>query len=412
MKKISYYDLLTSDASEEIMNIPTSALKFSRDTAQVLYKDTTIVNGKIYQKFPKVGDLLAYGKTPLMGLFVGRVKTYQELDEVILEIEEKLAKLGLKFKDSEFTVGDVRVKNLKLCPTAQKLINAFSYRIKTLDDLSTFGSTKIANFTGDSAYNAIIDISAALEKYGLKLEGSPYRISMERFFPLDEFSVYLSENTKKKIKKKDLHKNVNVYTEEARLALASMSQEELLNTSIDRLPLSSKIKQVFDKLNIQTVSDLIQTNQNLVRPELTHDQFITVEDVLASFNLRFFNSKRIIENGKVVRVKASRTTQKAPKLQDITKLPIEEQEKFLNTPILEFGLSPYLEAPFKTQNTYVLMRDLLLTDRKQLGYVIGNDGVASSIEKLLFNYGLTMKKKDKQLKVTKYVNEVQINRNN
>jgi len=36
MKKISYYELLSTEASDEIKNIPTSALKFSRNTAQKL----------------------------------------------------------------------------------------------------------------------------------------------------------------------------------------------------------------------------------------------------------------------------------------------------------------------------------------------------------------------------------------
>jgi len=412
MKKISYYELLSTEASDEIKNIPTSALKFSRNTAQVFFKDTTVIDGKIHQKFPKIGDLLAYGKTPLMGLFVGRVKTYQELDDVILEVEEKLAKLGLKFKDSEFTVGDVRVKNLNLCPTGKKLLSTYSNKIKTLDDLSTFGATKISNFTSDNGYEVIIDISKALEKYGLKLENSPYRISQERFFPLDEFDTYINSESKRKVKKQEKEKNVNVYTQEARQALASLSPEELLTTSIDKLPLSIRIKQTFDRLNIKTIGELINTNQNYIKNELTHDQFITVEDVLASHDLKFYNSNREIRNGKVIRTRPSRTTQKAPKPQDITKLSKEEQERFLSTPILEFGLAPYLEDAFKNQTTYLTIRDLIASTRQNLSVVIDNPSVAQSVSKLLKSYGLEMKPSEATLAVTKYVNEIQIYKNN
>ena len=150
MKIRSYYELLSSDADDDIKNIPTSSLGFSRTTALVFFKDTTIENGKIKQRFPKVGDLLSYGRARLEGLFVSRVKSYNDLQDVILEVEEKLAKLGLKFSDSEFSVGDVRVNNLQFKPSTQKFINKFSHKIKTLDDLSTFSATKISNFSIDN----------------------------------------------------------------------------------------------------------------------------------------------------------------------------------------------------------------------------------------------------------------------
>ena len=407
--KLSYYDLLSPNGDELRMNLPLSALGFSRETNQILFKHAKIIDGKVIPKFPLVKDLVAYGKTPLMGLITSSVSSYTQLDNTIQEIEEKLARLGLKFKDSEFSVGDVRVCSIDFCKDTKIILEKLKMKIQTLDDLSIFGAKKLSNYFPfyNKKYMVITDISSQLELYGLKFEGSDYRVDKKRFFNLDEFQAYLPQN--ETIKENTREANPGIF----KLSnLHELSYDELLQTHIEILPLSPRIKNAFYTMGIETIHDIVKRHKNSFRHIITPTQITNVEDLLAKYNLQFKGSNYQIVDGKIIRTRSTRTTNKAPAYKDISKQPKEEQDKFLDTPILEFGLAPYLEKAFKEQKTYITIRDLVLSDKKQLSLTLGNDSVATSIEKLLSKYGLSMQKCEKQLKKTKYVDEMQIHNNN
>ena len=192
MKRLSYFELLTSNGDETRMTLPLSALSFSIMTIAKLSRETKIENGKQVQKFNRVEDLVKFGKPALM-TYLSQYCRYDELSTITQEIEEKLAKLGLKLEGSDFTTGDVSVSCLNLSASTRNLLSKLSSKIKTLDDLSILGAKRISNMLTENKLATIMDISIELEKYGLKLEGSPYRINSEKFFPLTEFSEFLGK---------------------------------------------------------------------------------------------------------------------------------------------------------------------------------------------------------------------------
>lgn len=406
--KYSYYDLLTPNGDEIRMNFPLAALKLSKETNAILFKHTRIVDGKIIEKFPTVRDLVSYGKTPLMGLIAGNTRSYNDLEDIIQEIEEKLARIGLRFKDSDFTVGDVRVDSVDFDKETKKVLEKVKYKVKTLDDLSILGARKLSTYFIDYYKRSLIikDISKKLELYGLRFEGSDYRINSKNFFNLAEFEMFMPSELQKTREPRKLVAGTRSGTQ-----LKDLTPEQILEADIDLTSLSPRIKSALDSMGIETIGQIVLKKRKSFKNTLTPSQIKSVEDFLAKYNLKLKDSDLEIVDGKVIRKKSSRTTENAPVYQDITKLSQEEQDAFLDTPILEFGFAPYIERAFKNQTTYTVMRDLIETDKKQLGYRLGSSGLAIAIERLLSQYGLKMQKRENQLKVTKYVNEIQIDKN-
>ena len=207
VEKIDYYSLLKTKGDADVLCIPIRALKLPSSITNYL-TTTKIQNpyGRI-STLSTIGDLINYGKPSVMALLSSKNMRYEDLREYTYQIEESLAKLGFKMKDSEFTVGDVRVNNLELRKPAANLLSKYNFMIKTLDDLIIIGPNKMYKMMQNTDLATMIDIYKALEKYGLKMEESPYRIKPERFFPLISFASYLPKEKQKELKLLESERN-------------------------------------------------------------------------------------------------------------------------------------------------------------------------------------------------------------
>lgn len=404
----AYYKLLKSKADTDIMSIPISAIGLNERTKALINREIKHENGMVVSKFLTVGDLITFGKTSLQNTFFSRSTRYHDVNDAVLDIEECLAKIGLKLQGSDFTVGDVRVEKLDLIRDSKKLIDKLKCKIKTLDDLVVYGAPKLSRQLEENKLITILEISQALEKFGLKLEYSPYQINQERFFPLNNFMQYLSPERRNKILR---IKPVNIkrlYCSKSTVNLKELSKEELLETSIEELPVSPRIKEAFDRNNIKTIFDLINTKSYLVKQYLSNDQFKTLNNVLGSFNLSFKDIKSLPNHGQ----RYIRLLPTAPKKRNIKILPVSEQEKFLNIKIKEFGFSPYLSDIFENQTEIQTIGDLIKNDKRSVIELVGHPNLVNSIRQILLEYGLDFPAAVKTHNNTKYFDAKKIKENN
>lgn len=404
----SYYKLLKSKADADIMNIPISAIGLSSKTKELLYLQSKYIKGQIIPQFTTIGDLISFGKESLQTAFFSHNKRFHEVNEAITDIEECLAKMGLKLKGSDFTVGDVRVEKLELIRNAKNVINKLKGNIKTLDDLVAFGAIKLSKYIHQNKLATIYEISQELEKYGLKLEYSTYSINKERFFPLYDYLQFLSPERQKKILKIKQANIRTAYNSKSNIDLKSLTYDELLDTSIEELPVSSSIKESFDINDISTIDDLINTNSNLLKHYLSDDQFKTLIKVLGTYNLSFKDYEELPNKGK----RYVRLLPTAPQKRNIKTLPEDEQQKFLNIKIKDFGFSSYLTEIFENQTQIQTIGDLIKRDKCSVVELIGHPTLINSIQKVLLDYGLDFTETYKKHNNTKYFDAKTIKENN
>ena len=386
-KNLYYYPDLTTSATDERINFPIAALGLSSETYGAILNFVVNVNGKYESKFKTVKDLIDYGRSPLMGLLSSKISNYSKLSDIIQEVEDRLAKLGLKLKGSDFTVFDVRVENLNLNKQARAVLEKIKHKVKNLGDLSIVGVEKISKLMDEYNLEALISFYKELEKYGIKMEDSPYRIKPENFFPLDDYYAFLSKAKKAEIDEKFKAKTKTLLYAKHNKDFKNLSREEILACSVEDLPVSPFIKQVFDARNIQTIQELIETPYKKIRKKLTLNQFVKLENELAKLGLKFYDSDKEIENGKVLRVPKRNLTSIAPKIVDVMSLSEDEREKFLDIKILEFGFADDIAKMFLNQDKIITIRDFLSIPRNIVAEYVDKSAVDKVIV-LLRKYNL------------------------
>ena len=190
---MKYYSLLKTKekAKPELLDMPIIALGLKPAVFCEIGKYKQAKNGKVDNKFTTIRDLLEYGKNELMGLMATSKPRYDVLLDNIYHIEERLAKIGLRFNDTEFTIGDVRISELKVNEEAKYLLKRMGWgsKLKTLDDLIVINYEYLENVFKEGDKKTLKKIEKAVGKYGLKVEDSHYRPNKNEFFPLDDFTL-------------------------------------------------------------------------------------------------------------------------------------------------------------------------------------------------------------------------------
>lgn len=313
---------LSSKASADILNIPLSELGLTSDVLNVLGKRIVYKNNALRPEFETIGDLLRIGEAGFQDIILKRKAEIVDLNETYKDVNEKLAKLGLKFYDSDFTAGDVRVSCLQLDGDDKKFIESLK-NIKTIDDLCIYGKRRLETSIAKSKlFVSLKNIEQAVERYGLTIDGFSIRsIKVVKAFPLNDFKFYLTPETRAK----RCNETLNID----------------FNTLIENVFTSKRNIQAAHRVGLFTIDDVIH-NYKKLSSERTVYVYVMMRD-LAKYNLKFEGEDYEIENGQVVRNHRNGISFKVPnviKVQNYNYLSKDEQEWFKNLSFEEFGLDP------------------------------------------------------------------------
>lgn len=180
---------------EELLKMPVKALGLSSDVQSAIDSiELMDFRGNRKKAYATVQDVLKGGKEKFQQIF-SRSDYFKKNPLMILELEEKLMKIGFKFKDSTFSVYDVRVSELDLTDKAKEFMAKNIRSVKTIGDLSVRTLKEMANCIHDGDYSALCDLKNALEDYGVKFVESAYDLDKARCFPIKDKVYYLSEST-------------------------------------------------------------------------------------------------------------------------------------------------------------------------------------------------------------------------
>ena len=193
-------NLLKTKINNIYMTMPIEALSFRNDVLNKLtsYKQLNSL-GKFVPKFKKIEDLHSYGKLQLTGL-LSQTLPFNQVREYIQEIEQSFATIGLKFKDSNFTVLDIKIEKLNLSPKVLNFIKSLSYRVFDLGDLSIQNKKKLQQQLPPENKWFIREIENAMEEFGVIFESSSKTIDTTKLFPMHKFNSFLT-NQKQKAQK-------------------------------------------------------------------------------------------------------------------------------------------------------------------------------------------------------------------
>ena len=396
---MKYYSLLKTKekAKEEFLNMPIIALGLKPSVLEEIEKYKKLNNGKMRQTILTIRDLLEYGKGPLMALLSTTKPHYDVLTENIYHIEERLAKIGLRFSDTEFTIGDVRLSELKLKDDAKGLLKRLGWgtKLKTLDDLIVCDYGKVQSYLKDGESKTLKEIEQSLGMYGLKIEESTYKFNRDESFPLDDYVAYLpKEFLEGRIEIKKKKKN---NSNQNRVNVENLSQEEILNLPISNLyNKNSKIATILTDLGIKTIGDLVNFDENKLKKYVQINNVSHIQNRLASYNLSMKNSSVQVVNGVALRkngrngYKNGLNLETAPKAVDVQSLNPIAKEKFLNIKLEDFGFSETILTGLKKSGKYKIIGDLLQTEHSVL-FKDTSQYVMISLKKIFAMYNLSIK---------------------
>ena len=363
-----YYSLLKSTADPEILAMPIEALGLRPAVLNEIQRIKEVRMGVNTPAIKTIGDLIEYGYSGLVSYFSITKPSYDDLRDKVLHVEEKLARLRLKFEDSDFTIGDVRVKELS--PSAQKTIASFGRNMKTLDDVIIFRYGRMAQFSYHNSPE-LNELEREVRNFGLKIEGSPNPLIKSESFPLRPYAEYLSKEyllkcgidvTKKRTRK----------PKEVKINIRELSREDILETDVRHLGIFNKHVSQLNDLDIMTIGDLVWFGESELREHFSMSTVRIFQKYLAMVNLKIEGSTVEIENGQIVLKKRSAVgtknglTPSAPEKIDVMSLSDEEREKFLSTLISEFGFSEGIKDDLKNHDNFKTIKDLLLVTKKEL----------------------------------------------
>ena len=411
MKESYYYSLLKSTADKEILNMPLEALGLKSSVLEELRRIKKVSMGENKCLISTIGDLINYGYDELISYFSITKPAYDDLREKVYHIEEKLAKLGLKLKDSDFSIGDVRVTELS--KDCQDTINKFGKRHKTLDDVIIFRYGRMAQVAGFKSAE-LNNLESELSKYGLKIEGSPTPLDKSLAFPLRPYMRFLTyeyllskgiDTTKKEKIRKPKEKLVD---------LSKFSKEEKMELEIKHLGLQGKQISALNDLEIYTIGDLVEYGEQELREQMSIDKVRTFQKRLAAANLEMDGSTVKLEDGKIILAKRGATGAKnglmpnAPKPFDASVLEGEEREKFLSIQIHEFGFADAIVRSFEN-TTVKTIGDLVSLSRCDIDKYT-NNYVHCMLKTALNQYNLKLQPKiQRRLRGSMYFDPSKIN---
>ena len=186
-KKLRTEKLLKSTASDDVLNLSLEVLKLPRDVEDKVkhfnYVESAV--SRVYY-YKTIGDLLKRDRSGLLGLLAKSSMRYIEAQEFVNKVEQKLAKFGLKFADSDFTVLDVNIDELDVGRLTKSFLKSLPKHINNLCDLSIQSKAKLKSRLHQDSNYVIADIERAMEEYGVKFLESSYKLDKQKFFPINK----------------------------------------------------------------------------------------------------------------------------------------------------------------------------------------------------------------------------------
>lgn len=336
------HSILKSYASEDVLNFYIKYLGLKQGTINYLKKFRKNQNGIIADRFEVVADIINMDFEDFRDV-MSLYKNYVEVEQILYDIQENLASLGVKIKNSDFDSYDVSIDKLELNERLKSRLKK-SPMIKTLGDLKNYGSNRLVSLL-DFTYAEINQVVEALEKYGVRLEGSKYKIVKENRFPLTKKAKHLSRektNTTSDEKAKTstetktetpsrkpiiIHRIIsekpseefnitptkptipqiiksNSEKQTQNEAKPKTESDEFLSKPISELPISPKFQYYFKFIltDIKTIGDLLSIRKSDLKKRLNNNFTLLkdIENALAKYGYLLKGSKMTIVNGQAI----------------------------------------------------------------------------------------------------------------
>jgi len=321
--------ILKEKASNDVMKCGLRYLGLKDETTEMLRKVKVRSSATLAYKFVTVEDVITIDIDSLRNLLY-KYLPYQQVDHHLIDLQECLAKLGVKIKNSDFDSFDVSVERLELEKAIKRKLEK-STMIKTIGDLKNYGSNKLKKLL-NLGYNEIERIFDEMEKYGVKLEGSTRKLNSENKFPLTKKAHYFviekseleNDNSQKvsstnhrkptivhKIIANEPKKDIDfskIIASSAKPA-TERPEENIKVKPILSLPVSTlKLKPktlyfITNKLpDIKTIGDLLEIKKSVLKSRLNNNfiMLVDIEDALAEHGYLLKGSKMVIINGRAV----------------------------------------------------------------------------------------------------------------
>ncbi len=397
-KKLRAESLLTSNISEELASVKIDALGLPNKMLDKLksFEVYNLNTGKT-QLFKNIGDLMKMGRNGLMVQLGQRNIRYSEADEIIVTIENKLAKIGLKFEDSDFTVLDVKISELEVSGKAHELLTRLPNHIRNLLDLSIQNKAKLRHKVVENGQGIVSEIERAMEKYGMRFVESSFKLDKNNFFPT-EWIFRKNASIVNEERKKDIN-NVQVRLSENKFAKKDINAiDKKCVSELRAIGLSDKnIVYLVNKIGVNSVDDLKNKTYN----ELC---FALNQNISAIGKIRKYLRNQGIE---LNRVYIRKRKQEIVEF-DIENMSEEEKQKFKDSSVDVLGLPASATKKLKDEYGILKIDDLQKISREQLDtfkYNLRSHDQLKKTIRRLFPYKsdicLIMRKKDKE-KFVKY----------
>lgn len=247
-RKLREEKLLKTEANEDLKKCLIEALDLSNENLKIIRKFRSFNSvGKVIKKYNTIGDLLKDGRSGIMATLSKTYMRYNDADALVSEIEQKLAKYGVKFADSDFTVLDVNISELEIGNKAKNFLEKLPSKIKTLSDLYIQNKNRIKSRILNDDRSIIHEIEKAMEKYGVKFLDSKYKLDKNNFFPKARYF-----RDKEKIIKKSLENSQSQKIDENKTKSVDVSSE-LYDIGLS----TYNIQHLQDNLQVYTIADLL-----------------------------------------------------------------------------------------------------------------------------------------------------------
>lgn len=370
-----YNSLLKSTASEDILSIPVSVIDFSPAVKELFLSES---KKDTYSglNFACLKDILSITKSEMHRRLLAINKN--RCDEYLRDIEYGLAKLGLRFVDSDITVGDISVKVLSSYDRFPDTFKKNENKISTLDDLVIYGKRLIE-------FYQLKIIAEELAAYGLEIEDfKGTKKLLANAFDLSPYSSYLTEETKAKRCKKHLaieddeniekEKKITIEEVESNIKdfpkklervdyshLPRIERDRFLENSLKDCGFCDEIVKFMEQeFNVETISDIVYMGNKSLNRLLNKSfkLYSHIREFLNYYRIELVNNKLLynIYKDELISIR----TNEVALMEDeqLKTLNDQDRKRILNSPIESLGLSSALLEILKNASiSYV--RDVL-----------------------------------------------------
>ena len=212
-------DYLKTEPSDDVKGILINALDLPSEIKFALHNIIDILpEGDNPHIFRTVGDLLKYKYARTSEFLTRANKDFSNKNgvQIMQCIEEALAKLGVKFKDSDFTVYKMRVKSLDLQDKTKKLLLNLYPESSTVEYLCSLNYKNVESALGPSQFR---NLTKYLMSLGVQFADTNQKIKQSELFPIHKYLdatakiLGLEEQAKLKMEANERKKILKAYVE-------------------------------------------------------------------------------------------------------------------------------------------------------------------------------------------------------